>query len=144
MGKTTEYKDQMWWQSGKGFRMRRIATGYLSATAAATTYKIGLFIAPCTCRVTKVSINAVTYPDYATATLDCHKANIGAADTALITQLSIDAKTAETEYEATLASQSARDLIEGQLVYATITIGATEATAGACLLVQAEYMPTER
>lgn len=144
MGKSTEKTDRIISQCSKGYRFRRIATGYLSATAAGTTYKIGLFIAPCTCKVAKVSINALTYPNYATSTLDVHKANIGAADTGLITQLDIDNKTAETEYEATLGTSAARSLIEGQLVYATITIGATQVTAGACLLVQCEYVPTEQ
>jgi len=145
MAKTEETTDRIIDQCSKGYRFRRIATTTLNATAASTTYKLGLFIAPCTCKVTKISINAIAFPDYATSTLDAAKANIGAADTALITQLDIDGKTAETEIEATLSTTASDlELIEGQLVYATITLGATEAVAGSAVTVQAEYMPTER
>lgn len=125
--------------------MRRKATANLTVTAASTTYKLGVFIAPCKCTVTKASINACPFPDYATSTWDVHKANIGVGDTALITQLSIDGSTTDTELEGVLSTTAGElDLIEGQLVYTTITLGASEAVAGEAIAVQVEYVPTER
>jgi len=142
MGKQVEANDLMISQCSKGYRVRRIATETLNVTVASTTYKLGLFVAPCACKVTKVSINAVTYPNYDSATLDVAKAVIGGSDLALITQLDIDNKTAETEIEATLTTANL-NLIEGQEVYATITIDANQVAAGSAVTVQVEYMPTE-
>jgi len=104
--------------------MRRVAQAKLTLTAASTTYKLGVFIAPCACKVTKISVNAVPFPDYATSTLDVAKAVIGGTDLALCTQVNIDGATTDTEIEATLTTANLN--------------------AGEAITVQVEYMPTEQ
>ena len=153
MGKQTDFKDQIWWQSGKGYRARRIATSQsISNVTQNQTDSYAIFVAPCACRVTKISANAIAFVDMdtgGTAPTTVYKANIGAADTALCTAMALGSATvptAETEIEATLSTTSgALDLIEGQLVYASIaTSNHVVDVDPSALVIQVEWMPTER
>jgi len=143
MGATKESKDRIVRQCTKGRYLRLNVQAILDSHAGPATQYMAIGIAPAKCTVTKISVNARTYPNYATSsTFDVYKAVIGGTDVTLCTQIDVNNKTAETEIEATLTAANV-DLLEGQLIYGKIVTTGVETTALANFVCRVEYTQTE-
>jgi hypothetical protein len=111
----------------------------------------GFFVAPCKCRVLRISANGTPYADMAaggTATAKLTKAVIGTTDVDLCSTMAIGAETVptlDTAIDATLSTTAgALDLIDGQHVYTTITVsGHNVDTAVAYITIMLEWMSTD-
>lgn len=110
-----------------------------------------VFIAPCACKVVRVYANALAFVDNAaggSTSAIFYKAVIGDTDVALNSALAIGAATvptAETAIDGTLSTTSSDlDLIEGQLVYVTVTNSAHAVDARTDgLVLGLEWYPTD-
>ena len=106
---------------------------------------VPIFTAPCAAKITRIYTNAKTYPTTSGASaVICYKAVIGTSDTALNSSLSITGLTAETAYDATLVTTSGvTSLIEGQLVYAIVSLSATTSARSDAFSICVEWMPMD-
>ena len=119
-----------------------VSAPLVTKTAASTTYKVGVFVAPCDgWWIKEAWIAAVVAPDYATSTfaLDNYDKSAAAARNELsTTNLDIDgsALVAKKGTQLTLTATDAdRYMDEGDVLNATVALGATEATAGEGLVL---------
>ena len=110
-----------------------------------TSATVPMFTAPCAAEVVRCYVNAKTYPSTSGAsTVTFSKANIGATDTDLNTAISIDNPTAETAIDGVLSTTSgALNLVEGQLVYATVALSATTSARSDSLVLCVEWIPKD-
>lgn len=110
-----------------------------------TSVNMPIFTAPCAAKITRIYVNALTYPTTSGASaVICYKAVIGASDTALNSSLSISGLTAETAYDATLVTTSGvTDLIEGQHVYCVFSLSATTSARSDGMVLCVEWIPND-
>lgn len=134
-------------------RSDNIAPGRLMADVIINETEIlGLFVAPCDCKVVRISANGTPFIDQATsgtATVTVTKAVIGGSDVALCTALSISgvaaAPASDTAIDATLVTTAGvLDLLEGQHVYLTVAVSnhAVE-TLVAYITAMMEWVPMD-
>lgn len=166
MARTANPEAKMIKQCTAGRRIRNIATKSLIVGAARTnntapnrvmataiqgeTEVFGLFVAPCACKVTRISVNGTPFIDNnvaETSTVTVTKAVIGGDNVDLCSAITVgDATvpTLDTCLDGTLSTTAgALDLIEGQHVYGTLVVGATVQTAVAYLTVMMEWIPMD-
>lgn len=104
-------------------------------TAASKTYKEALFIAPCDgWYVIDAFVTAVVVPDYASVTLaleNYDKSGAAGANLLSATNFDMESLTAKQGTQLTLSTtQSRRQLDEGDVIWSTLTTGASEVAAG--------------
>ena len=104
-------------------------------TAASKTYKEALFIAPSDgWYVVDVFLTAVVVPDYASVTLafeNYDKSATTGNNLLSTTNYNVESLTAKQGTQMTLsATQANREMDEGDVIWTTLTVGATEVTAG--------------
>lgn len=152
MTKTKKYKDRIFWQSGRGYRLRKVATfGLPSVSDSAdpfgvnknTTTKWPILIAPCALKIQRVTVNALTYPHMdsdGTVQVRLYKTTSG-SDTALTAAFEIQGDTDETDQDLTISSN---DVDEGDMVYMQVAVSNnTVSTAGAGIGFIVEYRHNE-
>jgi len=145
--RTTDSDARLIEQCSQGRRVRNIYSIPLIIAAARTnmtdpnhaladaiqnqTITKGVFVAPCAGKITRCYVNAGTYATCDTggsATVKMTKAVIGTTDVDLCSTIGVGAvsgsvPTAETAIDGTLSTTSgALNLVEGQLVYATLAV----------------------
>jgi hypothetical protein len=152
-------------QCARGRRIRNVASIGFSVASARTsntaparimadviggeTEKFPFFIAPCDCKVIRITANGTPFVDNdtgETSTAKLTKAVIGGTDVDLCSAITIGsatAPTADTAIDATLSSSDVLNLVEGQHVYATVTIGNTVQTAVAYITLMMEWVPMD-
>ena len=115
------------------------------------TEKFGVFVAPCACKVVRISANGSPFVDLdtgGTVVAKMTKNVVGATDVDLCSNITIGsatAPTAGTVLDGTLSTTAgALDLTEGQHVYATVVVSNhTVETAVAYISLMLEYVPTD-
>ena len=123
----------------------------IMATAIAGETEIfGLFVAPCDCKVIRITANGSPFVDNGvaeTSTVKLTKAVIAGTDVDLCSTIEIGAATVltlDTAIDATLSTTAgALDLLGGQHVFGTVIIGATVQTAVAYVTVAMEWVPMD-
>ncbi len=160
--RTTDKDAKILDQCARGRRIRNISPVFLSVAEDrtanpiadgikdTTTYK-AVFIAPCACEVTRCFANAIAFVDMDTSgsvTLKFSKAVIGTTDVDLCATIAVGAATvptAETAIDGVLSTTAgALNLIEGQLVYATMVVSNHTVTTGSSGLVGCvEWIPKD-
>ncbi len=110
-----------------------------------TSCTVPMFVAPCAAEVVRCYVNAVTFPTTSgAATVKASKAVIGTTDVDLCSTISVDDPTDETAIDGTLSTTSgALNLVEGQLVYATLALSATTSARSDSLVVCVEWVPKD-
>jgi len=134
-------------------RTNNTAPSRIMATVITSETEVkGFFVAPCACKVLRITANGTPFADMAaggSVTVKLTKAVIGGTDLDLCSTIAIGAATvptADTAIDATLATTAGYlDLIEGQHVFATIVVSAHAVdTAVAYITLMMEWMPTDR
>lgn len=122
----------------------------MATTIAGETEVFGLFVAPCDCKVVRITANGSPFVDNDTAqtsTAKLTKAVISGSDVDLCSTITIGSATVptlDTAIDAVLSTTSSNlDLLEGQHVYGTVIIGATVQTAVAYVTVAMEWVPMD-
>jgi hypothetical protein len=132
-------------------RTNNVAPARIMADVIAGETEIkGVFIAPCACKVVRIWANGTPFIDndvLETSTVKLTKAVIGGSNVDLCSNITIGSATAptsDTPIDATLSTTSgALDLIDGQHVYATITVDTPVETAVAYITVGIEWVPVD-
>lgn len=127
-----------------------VSVPLVTKTAASTTYKVGVFVAPCDGWYIKEAWFAdVVAPDYATTTLaldNYDKSGTAARNALSATNQDIDgtATTLKQGLQLTLTSTEANRMMdEGDVLSATVACGATEAAAGEGLVLTVTLLGPE-
>ena len=132
-------------------RISNVAPGRIMADVIAGETEIfGFFVAPCACKVLRITANGTPFIDNGaaqTSTVKLTKAVIAGTDLDLCSTIEIGAATApvtDTAIDAVLATTAGYlDLIEGQHMYGTIVVGAAVEITVAYITVEMEWMPTD-
>jgi hypothetical protein len=159
--KVIERKERLMDQLAKGYRTRYVvqqpvsiatARGAVDATndpvadvIRAETKLMAIMIAPCDSKILRCFVNADQFPvQGTTVTVKFSKAVVG-GDVDLTAATTIDNLTVKVAVDfALVATAGVQDLVEGQLVYATIVVSNNAVTAKSIgLSIGVEYMPTE-
>jgi hypothetical protein len=164
--KTSDPQSKLLVELGKGYRSRRIVPiqfivaaartnmtapnhAFADAIRAETGIKT-MMIAPCRGKLLRATVNAPAFPvNGGTITVTIKKAVIGDTDVAMTSALSVEntggTLTAETAVDATLSTVAdAINMIEGQLVYASVAVSDAAVTTLGQLCIELEWLPTER
>ena len=114
---------------------------------------IPFFIAPCDSKVVRITVNGTPYADMAsggTVTVKLTKAVIGTTDVDLCSAISIGEATLgtltvlDTAIDGTLSTTSgALNLLEGQHVFATVTVSAHDCDAAGYVTLMMEWVATD-
>lgn len=135
-----------------GARTNNTAPDRIMATVIQNeTEVLGFFVAPCACKVVRVTANGTPFADMntsGTVTVKATKAVIGGSDVDLCSTIAIGAATvptADTAIDAALSTtEGALDLLEGQHVFLTVVVSNhTVDTAVAYVTVMLEWVPMD-
>ena len=108
------------------------------------TALILMFVAPCDGKFVRGTVNASTYPVTSGAATVTFYKTVSGGDTALTAAININNPTAETAIDGTLVVTSGvTDLVEGQIVYASIAVSATTSAKSSALGIEAEFVPVD-
>lgn len=116
----------------------------------AETEILPFFVAPCACKVIRVTANGTPFVDMATSgtvVVKLTKAVIGDSDVDLCSNITIGSATVptlDTAIDATLSTTSgALNLLEGQHVYGTLTVSNHDCDAAGYVTLMMEWVPTD-